>query len=123
MPDQKPLVDNPRCYSEPMTFFRLQYLKDTEGMTEPKRCGGCGSKTSSITFCGRNFYGRKSGGKSSVCCGTSRRVAAAFRKIVSPGLNHLPELTRSKHEVSADYHFWRLPASKLTGCGLWRFWP
>lgn len=33
MPDQKPLVDNPRCYSEPMTFFRLQYLKDTEGMT------------------------------------------------------------------------------------------
>lgn len=33
MPDQKPLVDNPNCYSQPMTFFRLKYLEQTEGIT------------------------------------------------------------------------------------------
>lgn len=33
MPDQKPLLDNRNCYSEPMTFFRLKYLKDTQGLT------------------------------------------------------------------------------------------
>lgn len=33
MPDQKPLVDNPNCYSHPMTFFRLKYLEQTEGIT------------------------------------------------------------------------------------------
>lgn len=36
MPDNKPLMDNPRCYSEPMTFFRLKYLKDTERITGDK---------------------------------------------------------------------------------------
>ena len=33
MPDNKPLHDNPDCYSEPMTFFRLKYLKDTQGVS------------------------------------------------------------------------------------------
>jgi hypothetical protein len=33
MPDKKPLMDHPQCYSEPMTFFRRQYLSDTEGLT------------------------------------------------------------------------------------------
>jgi hypothetical protein len=32
MPDKKPLMDNPECYSKPMTFFRLKYLEDTEGV-------------------------------------------------------------------------------------------
>ena len=33
MPDKKPLVNNPDCYAEPMTYFRLQFLKDSEGLT------------------------------------------------------------------------------------------
>jgi len=33
MPDNKPLVDNLKCYSQPMTFFRLKYLEETEGIT------------------------------------------------------------------------------------------
>jgi hypothetical protein len=33
MPDKKPLLDNPECYSEPMTWFRLRYLQETEGLT------------------------------------------------------------------------------------------
>jgi len=33
MPDKKPLVDSTDCYSAPMTFFRLKYLEDTEGIT------------------------------------------------------------------------------------------
>jgi hypothetical protein len=32
MPDHKPLMDNLLCYSEPMTFFRLKFIKDTEGL-------------------------------------------------------------------------------------------
>ena len=33
MPDKKPLVNNSECYAEPMTYFRLQFLKDSEGLT------------------------------------------------------------------------------------------
>jgi len=33
MPDYKPLIDNSMCYSEPMTYFRLQYLNATQGLT------------------------------------------------------------------------------------------
>ncbi len=33
MPDKKPLVNNPDCYSLPMTYFRLKFLEDTEGLT------------------------------------------------------------------------------------------
>ena len=33
MPDKKPLVNNPECYSEPMTYFRLKFLEDSEGLT------------------------------------------------------------------------------------------
>lgn len=33
MPDQKPLVDNAACYSLPMTHFRLEYLRRTEGLS------------------------------------------------------------------------------------------
>ena len=33
MPDQKPLLDNSNCYSEPMTFFRLKYLQETQGLS------------------------------------------------------------------------------------------
>ena len=33
MPDQKPLVENENCYSLPMTYFRLKYLEDAEGLT------------------------------------------------------------------------------------------
>lgn len=36
MPDQKPLVDSKACYSEPMTFFRLKFLEQTEGHTGEK---------------------------------------------------------------------------------------
>lgn len=32
MPDHKPLVDSPNCYSLPMTFFRLEFLRETEGL-------------------------------------------------------------------------------------------
>ncbi len=33
MPDHKPLVDSKTCYSRPMTYFRLQFLEKTEGIT------------------------------------------------------------------------------------------
>jgi hypothetical protein len=36
MPDKKPLVDSSECYSAPMTFFRLKYLADTEGVNGPE---------------------------------------------------------------------------------------
>jgi hypothetical protein len=32
MPDQKPLVNNTNCYSLPMTYFRLKFLVETEGI-------------------------------------------------------------------------------------------
>jgi hypothetical protein len=32
MTDAKPVMDNPACYSAPMTFFRLEYLAATEGL-------------------------------------------------------------------------------------------
>lgn len=35
MPDHKPLVDSPACHSLPMTFFRLEYLRQTEGLVGP----------------------------------------------------------------------------------------
>jgi len=33
MPDKKPLVNNPSCYSLPMTYFRLKFLHDSEGLS------------------------------------------------------------------------------------------
>lgn len=33
MPDKKPLVNNPDCYSLPMTYFRLKFIEDAEGLT------------------------------------------------------------------------------------------
>ncbi len=32
MPDKKPLIEATDCYSKPMTYFRLKYLKDTEDL-------------------------------------------------------------------------------------------
>ncbi len=32
MPDKKPLVNSPHCYSLPMTYFRLKFLKDALGI-------------------------------------------------------------------------------------------
>ncbi len=34
MPDNKPLVDSTVCIARPMTFFRLQFLKDSENIDE-----------------------------------------------------------------------------------------
>lgn len=36
MPDHKPLVNSEKCYSRPMTYFRLRYLEITEGITGAK---------------------------------------------------------------------------------------
>jgi hypothetical protein len=36
MPDQKPLLENPKCYSLPMTYFRLLYLRETAQITGQK---------------------------------------------------------------------------------------
>lgn len=33
MPDKKPLMNNPNCYSLPMTYFRLKFLNDSEGIS------------------------------------------------------------------------------------------
>ncbi len=32
MPGEKPLINNSNCYSLPMTYFRLKFLKDSEGL-------------------------------------------------------------------------------------------
>lgn len=32
MPDQKPLANNAACFHQPMTYFRLEYLRATEGL-------------------------------------------------------------------------------------------